>query len=361
MPQRLIFLIVAVVTVLTYLPGLFNGFVWLDHGEIENHSLLVEDIRDIPRIFLHDRNYEGYHRPVYNLLHSLDASLWGMNPFGFHLSSLILHLLNVFLVSRVVSQYSSSMMTTWVITLLWSLHPVNSTVVGLIHAKADLFVVTTLLIAYLLIKTPFTTRRAQAVGAVSSFFFFTVALLTKETTFLYPVMIAATCVFPQRQPKTDHHHMRYMRIYLTGIVMIAAIVVCLRFYNTPIGIYTSKCGVVERLLTFCGVYNHYVFTLFFPVNLSICDTVTRFSALPLLNQVESVMIFCLLIGGQCVISFRTQRVKRWIVLYNVALLPVAQVIPILHFKADRFLYLSSLAYVAIVVECVVMLLTYRES
>ncbi len=357
-PPWFILLIVAIVTVLAYLPGLFNGFVWLDHGEIENYTLLVKDIRDIPRIFLHDRNYEGYHRPVYNLLHSLDAALWGMNPFGFHLSSLFLHLLNVFLVSRVVSQYSSSMMTTWVITLLWSLHPVNSAVVGLIHAKADVFVVTMLCTAYLFADMNHKAQQPRLFRYYSSLFFFTIALFTKETAFLYPVFIAAECVFRWKQ--ADSQRKRYLYTYLSSTLIVTLIVALIRIYPTLSGIYTSKCGLVERLLTFCSVYNDYLFKLFLPVNLSIDDTVTRFFSRSLMSQVGSLSMYCFFMGGQFVLFYMFKQLRRWILLYNLALLPVAQIIPILHFRADRFLYMASLALVATVVEYTSILMIYAQ-
>jgi len=49
--------------------------------------------------------------------------------------------------------------------------------------------------------------------------------------------------------------------------------------------------------------------------------------------------------------------RKWIIIYNLALLPVAQIVPILHFRADRFLYLPSLALIGAVVETLVRALS----
>jgi len=70
----------------TYPPGLTSGFVWLDEKEILQHGLIVDRLEEIPGRFVNDRNYAGYHRPVYNLLHSLDAAIWGFRPLGFRLT-----------------------------------------------------------------------------------------------------------------------------------------------------------------------------------------------------------------------------------------------------------------------------------
>jgi hypothetical protein len=72
--------------------------VWLDHEEIVEGMLIVRSWSEVPSLFLDDRNFAGYHRPFYDLLHSLDRAMWGLDPFGFHLSSLVLHGANVALV-----------------------------------------------------------------------------------------------------------------------------------------------------------------------------------------------------------------------------------------------------------------------
>ena len=106
-----------------YLPSLRNGFVWLDEREILQHGLIVDRLGEIPGLFLNDRNYAGYHRPIYDLLHSLDAAIWGFRPFGFHLSSLVLHLANVFLVWLLVRKAGHGEASSAAIAGLWGLHP----------------------------------------------------------------------------------------------------------------------------------------------------------------------------------------------------------------------------------------------
>ena len=82
---------------LCYLPGFGNEFLWIDHSEIVEGSMLVTEVAQLPDVFLRADNAAGYHRPIYRLIHTLDHAIWGLEPFGYYLSSLLLHAVNILL------------------------------------------------------------------------------------------------------------------------------------------------------------------------------------------------------------------------------------------------------------------------
>lgn len=53
--------------------------------------------------------------------------------------------------------------------------------------------------------------------------------------------------------------------------------------------------------------------------------------------------------------------RNWLILYNLALLPVAQIVPILHFRADRFLYVPSFAFLGFCMDGVRTVLRRGEA
>ena len=76
---------------LAYLNALHNPFVWDDfHTVADNRSL--DTLWNLRAIVLQDVS-----RPLVNLSFAIDRAIWGTAPFGFHLTSLLLHLLNVVL------------------------------------------------------------------------------------------------------------------------------------------------------------------------------------------------------------------------------------------------------------------------
>jgi len=331
----------AVAVALPYLPSLANGFVWLDHAEIVEGRLTVSGLAEAVGLFADDRNFHGYHRPLYNLAHSLDRAFWGDRPFGYHLSSLALHVLNVLLAMALVEKLTGSRTRGIWIALLWGLHPVNTACVGLIHAKADLLATFSLLATACLVVLP---RRPSVPAQAAAAFAYVCALHAKETAFLYPLAIALLApAWWRREPLR-----RCLAPHLALVALFAGVGGLLRMSDADS--YASPVVWDDRLLTFAAVYLDYLGRLTVPLGLFVGDTVTLFSARSPLDRTLIVGAALGVAGLQTLLAWRSPRLRPWILLFNVGLLPVAQIVPILHFRADRFLYLPSLAFVGFCVE-----------
>ena len=81
----------AAMAALVYLNALDNPFIYDDHRVVlENYS--IRDLSNLRALFLND-----VFRPVVNISYAVDYALWGLKPFGYHLTSLLLHVANVLL------------------------------------------------------------------------------------------------------------------------------------------------------------------------------------------------------------------------------------------------------------------------
>ena len=332
----------AAVLVLITLPyawfAVRNGFVWLDHREILEGGLVVTNAAELVELLWNDRNHAGYYRPVYNLLHSFDAWLWGTNDAtGFHLSSLVLHLANAALVFALCRAFAVGRGAASALVLLWGLHPLGTVVVGLIHAKADLFVVTGCA-ASLFVAVRGT--RPWHVGAALAPLL--LALYTKETAYVF---VGGLALFARPLAQRTRH----FRPYFAGAALLTAAAALHRLAIVPEASYASPLALGERLATSMVVYCDTFRRIVLPLEPSVADTVTSFSALARFEQLRSIALFAALVGLQAVAWRRSPRLRVWIALFHLALLPVAQLVPILHFRADRFLYIPTLAVLGAVV------------
>jgi tetratricopeptide (TPR) repeat protein len=314
---------------LPYLPALSNGFVWLDHAEIEEGAVLVHGIDDLGRHLVPSAD-SPYFRPVYDLTHSLDRWWWGLAPFGFHLSSLMVHLVNVLLVFCVAQQVGAGPVAAGSLAVLWGLHPVNSAVVGLIHAKADL------LVAAMLLASVHVFLRGWTAAALV---FYGFALLSKETALVLPLAVAPLPISSERP----------VRGYAIGVTAMASLVLILRVLYPGPPTHIGALGLLERLATFASVYLDYLLVILFHLRLFIGDTVTRFTALEAQAQIGVLAGALTCFAAFAAVAVRSRRLRFWVLLFHILLLPVSQIVPILHFRADRFLYLPSLAFLALVV------------
>jgi protein O-mannosyl-transferase len=126
-------LAVALLTFLTYVPVLRNGFVWDD-----NFIFLANpDYRGLgwPQVrWMLSGPFAGHYAPLTWLTHGLDYVLWGLNPVGYHLTHLLLHAANAalfYLVARALLDRRGSLSPTGVAVgattaaLIFGVHPLH--------------------------------------------------------------------------------------------------------------------------------------------------------------------------------------------------------------------------------------------
>ncbi len=102
--MRILFAAVTVITVAIFLPALGNGFVnWDDDVYVYDNYHLRSLDGAFFRWALTDRSVVYWH-PVTWFSHALDVALWGLHPAGHHLTAIILHGINTFLVMYLVLQ-----------------------------------------------------------------------------------------------------------------------------------------------------------------------------------------------------------------------------------------------------------------
>lgn len=129
-----------------HIGGLSNGFVYDDHRFIVANPALVDldpgrALSD-PSSHTGDRDRDVY-RPLRALGHAFDLRRWGIDPFGFHLHSLLVHLANVTLAWLVLRR----LLPGWgdVPALLGAgllaVHPLGVEVVDWVSSRGDLYAV----------------------------------------------------------------------------------------------------------------------------------------------------------------------------------------------------------------------------
>jgi hypothetical protein len=187
--------IATLLAVLVYLNALHNLFVYDDHRVIVENAG-IQELLDLKAILLHDVS-----RPMVNLSYAIDRAIWGVDPFGFHLTNLILHALNVLL----LFQLSCGMVEDWlerregrsrpiraglvamVTATFFAVHPMMTEAVGYSTGRTDVLCGTFVLLAFL------TARRwlkgGHHVWLGATFGFWLAALTSKETAAMLPFVL----------------------------------------------------------------------------------------------------------------------------------------------------------------------------
>ncbi len=143
-------------TVLAYGNTTQNGFLWddqphiVENSHIRNHYYLGIVFRSD---LFHSPSATAvpYYRPMQTVSYMADYALWGLNPFGYHLTNLALHLGCVLLLTLLVEQFSQNRWLAGGVAAVFAVHPVLTNAVAYVAGRADSLAFGFMLAAWLLL------------------------------------------------------------------------------------------------------------------------------------------------------------------------------------------------------------------
>ncbi len=182
--------LLSLLTLAAYVGVVGLGFVWDDRALILENPL-IQDLRMFPAYFGADLwsteadvVSSGYYRPLMLLSLAIDHALFGLNPAGYHLHSLLWHLLSVGSLALFLRRLVS-LEAALVGAALFALHPAQSEAVVWIAARNDSMAATFALLALWLVDEPGEGRwHLVGAGVLSG-----LALLAKESVLLLPAAL----------------------------------------------------------------------------------------------------------------------------------------------------------------------------
>ena len=181
------YLVLLAAITLSYLPSFSGEFLLDDRSIIENNPSiktaqpLISYFRQEEGV-ISGENWEGghtgYYRPLVSLSYRLDFLVWGMNPKGFRLTNIVLHLLICLLLFRVVLFVIGDRIAALYAACLFAVHPINTEVVSWISSRNNLLVMLfSLGCLYAFLKYD---EQGNPLMLISSILFFTLAVFSKE-------------------------------------------------------------------------------------------------------------------------------------------------------------------------------------
>jgi Flp pilus assembly protein TadD len=130
--------LLALLTITLYWPATRCAFVNYDDGEYVVTNLHVQKgltLESIKWAFLNPA--AGNWHPLTMLSHMLDCQLFGLNPRGHHLTSVLLHALNAVLVFALLQQMTGAAWLSFFAAALFAVHPLRVESVAWISERKD--------------------------------------------------------------------------------------------------------------------------------------------------------------------------------------------------------------------------------
>jgi hypothetical protein len=217
---RLTLIAIAAVTLLTYAAALTTGFT-ADDFFILARTKGANGIQHATSYFR--TGFFEYYRPVAFLSHALDWTLWGAEPFGFHLTNVLLHTgstLLVWALGRRLLEGAAPAMAA----LLFALHPASHEAVYWIAARFDLLATFFTLLALWCLS-------GRSMGLrIAGWAAFGMALLSKESAISLLIIAPAWDVWIERRD------WRTTARRLLPLLLVAAAYLAIRSLGTDVAV-----------------------------------------------------------------------------------------------------------------------------
>src|SRR5262249_4107937 len=205
-------LFIALLTVLVFLPVLHNGFVGF--ADDDNNLFRTTNYRGLGWAelrWMFTTFYMTLYRPLTCVTYGFDYLLWGMNPAGFHATSLLFHAANAALLYAIaLSLYrlarrkdpargaTSDHLAAALAALLFALHPITVETVAWVSARGDAVAALFILVSVLCyLRAPESALRRR--WLIAAWFFYALSLLSKAGGVPYPIVLLALDVYPLRR------------------------------------------------------------------------------------------------------------------------------------------------------------------
>ena len=182
------YLIILLTICTVYARNLAFDYVYLDDNLIVFQEFQkIDHPSKIPSAFTGGYLFDTYYRPVIMISFIIDTAIAGQSSTMYHLTNLLLHIIVSFLVYSLLKRISGEDLLSLILTLLFSIHPLNINAVSWIAGRNDLIVTLFALLSFNeFIKFCETDRKKFL---FLSSFYYCAAMFSKETGILISLVL----------------------------------------------------------------------------------------------------------------------------------------------------------------------------
>jgi tetratricopeptide (TPR) repeat protein len=259
----LILIIAAVL--LAYIPAMRAGFVWDDDAYVTDNPLLV-DSDGLFRIWFTQDSPSQYFPMVFTSF-QLEHKIWGLNPAGYHVTNIILHIINVILLWLLLRRLSIP--AAWLAAAVFALHPVNVESVAWITERKNvlmaLFSLSSLLVWLRFVNLSNESKKAWP-SYILSLLLYAFALFSKTTACTMPA--ALLLVLWLKRTRIDAKRWLQITPYIVLGVAMGALTVWWEQHHQGTEQLELGMNAPVRILIACRAVWFYLAKLVWPADLT---------------------------------------------------------------------------------------------
>ena len=342
----MVIVLITAITIFSYFSSLNNEFTnWDDTGIlVENvfaHNLSPKNLKSI---FIIDKNVKlplSEYLPLTILSFSIEHHFFGLNPKVYHITNLVLHILNSLLIFLFIYTISRKRWIAFWVSVFFAVHTLNVESVVWITGRKDVLCAFFYLLSIL--SYVISLRNNKRKIEWLTYIFFVFALMSKPSAVSIP-LILILCDYLNGRKITIQLFLRKWYYFAASI------------FFTLIAIYGQGTGdslstitpaaLSQNILVACRGITFYIWKGILPINLSAVYprnySISFFEPEYFLSVFIAIIFFY--VNRLC--YKKNKYISFGLLFFIAALLPVLQLMPVgvRIFSADRFFYIPSIGF-----------------
>jgi tetratricopeptide (TPR) repeat protein len=336
---------VIILSFLIYFNSFLNDFVFDDIPLIlENPT--ITSLKNIPYLLGITTGNVSY-RPLRFISYAIDYYFWGLNPVGYHLSNILLHIASSFLVFGVIFRLTGGYWCAFFSALFFCINPVQTDSVAYLSGRRDILCALFYLAGFYFFLRYRKDRKFRYL--LLTLFSYILSLSSKEMGVTLPLLlfvydfIEVTSrekgLWSSFKEVWSRYYPLYLPVFLVGI-WFAYYKIFLNYPSSRHEYYGRS--LMTNFLTVGKILVYYLKIIFMPV---VLNADYSYNAFPLSGGIDEAGTFfsiVILAGIFFLIARLLTREKLTafgLLWFFVTILPVCQIFPHHELLAEHYLYL----------------------
>jgi tetratricopeptide (TPR) repeat protein len=351
----LICLLLFGLTVWVFVPALKTDFQYFDeNGELlrnahANTGLGWQNLRWA----LFSMEYSNWY-PLTWISHMLDFRMFGSDPWGHHLTSVLLHAANAVLIFLVLKRMTGALWRSLIVAALFALHPLRVESVAWISERKDVLSAFFGLLA-LWTYARYAEESKMQGGRKKLFYgltllFFAFGLMSKTMLVTFPCILLLLDYWPLERWRVKSKRSLALE-KVPFFLLVVPVSIAAYFAQKAGGQFMLHFPMSFRLETALMGYARYLGKMFWPANISVLYPYPNFW------PVSQLLFAAALILGVSVLAFGLRRQRPYLLVgwlwYLGTLVPVIGMIPLgAQSMSNRYTYIPMIGIVLLTVWAV---------
>jgi protein O-mannosyl-transferase len=277
------YLVLLITPILLYKKSLSFGFSPLDEQwMIEDNAWFLTHWSNLKTVFTGSTALMMYYRPFLVASTMIDFHIGKLDPFIYHLDTLIWHLGCILLLFEFLLQYQTKIRIAFFLSLIFAVHPIMLHAVAWIPGRNDSMLCFFMLASIISLNKYIDQNKIRFFLYHILFFWF--ALFTKENAIVFPIIYLAIIYLRQKENKK----LLWISMVLSLLILCSWVIL----WKSFVSVQAFPGGpVVETLRNTIEAYLLYLGKTLFPFQQSVFPVLKYSSVLP---GIFTLILFILL-------------------------------------------------------------------